>query len=196
MGRLAEVGEERGEPGDHGLVAAGEDGQRPVAGADVAPRDWRVDGVAACRACGRGDLAREGRGGARAVHQHAAGAEAGEGADGGVQNHRADVAGVSDHSEHHIGCSSHGRRRVREARASGDKALRLGRRASVHRDCEPSREEVLSHGAAHDADADPPDTRGPGKPKAAASTFRSSSMIPSRDALNSSYQLFKASSLF
>ena len=35
------------------------------------------------------------------------------------------------------------------------------RRASVHSDCEPSREEVLSHGAAHDADADPPDTRDP-----------------------------------
>jgi hypothetical protein len=35
VGRLAEVGEERGEPGDHGLVAPREDGQHVVTGIGV-----------------------------------------------------------------------------------------------------------------------------------------------------------------
>uniref|UniRef100_A0A8R7P9L2 Uncharacterized protein n=1 Tax=Triticum urartu TaxID=4572 RepID=A0A8R7P9L2_TRIUA len=161
VGRRAEVREERGEPGHHGLVAPGEDGQRAVAGTGVATGDGGIDSVTAGGARGRGDLPREGRGGARAVHEDAAGAETRQGAGRAVQHHRADVSGVAHHGEHHVGGRSHGSGRVSDTRACGDQGIRLDRRASVRSHREPSSEEARGHGAAHDANADPSHPRSP-----------------------------------
>jgi hypothetical protein len=78
-GRPAEEGEERLEPSDYGLVAAW--AKSVPSWAPTSPPDVGAS------------MARP----ARAPYRHTV-----------LQDHRTDVAGVTDHGEHHVGCCGHG----------------------------------------------------------------------------------------
>lgn len=151
--------EERRQPPDDPLVAAGEDGQLSLPGAAVSSGDGGVDGGAATGGGGCGDLDGEGGVAGGHVNDGGGGWEGGEDAGGG-EDDGADVGGVADDGEDDVGGGGEGLGGGGELGPHLEEGVGLGGGAVEDGDGVAGGDEVGAHGAAHDACADPADAGG------------------------------------
>jgi hypothetical protein len=139
-------------------LAADHDRESRLAGADVPPRDGRVDRMDAALPrrvrdldCERG-LAR------RHVDEHRSGASPREDTVP-TEDDVAYVVGKPDHREHDVARRGDLSRRRLPGRSAREQGLRLRARAVEHRECVAGVAEMAGHARPHHPEADPADSR-------------------------------------